>query len=142
MIVIGVVFSVLNLTARPGLQNVLPVAVSPFCRKGDPLAEVNNPQRYRILSNCEVGRGIVKSTLVQDNGDELIYVTVDIQYVKLLGPAGKNATGTLVLELTLQDQEVFHIQSVAQHIDFVGAWVYDTQQHSNAIRPVWSLVSS
>jgi len=79
---------------------------------------------------------------MQDNGDELIHVSVDAQYVKLLGPDGTNPTGTLVLELTLQDQEVFHLQSVAQHIDFVGAWVYDTQQYSNAIRPVWSLVSS
>jgi hypothetical protein len=113
---------------------------SPYCRTGDPLAGVYNPLRFRVLSSCQVAIGTVKSVTLQYDGDQRIDVLLDAQYTKLLAVGNTNYHGgMLVLELIPQDQANIPVPSVGQHITFVGPLVYDTENHWNAIYPVWSI---
>ena len=114
---------------------------SPFCRKGDPLAGVYNPLRFRVLSNCEIGSGIVGSITVQADGTTWIDATVNHQYSKLLGPGNiSHQNGLLVLEDSSKDQAV--TLSLGEPITFVAPLVYDTDGQFNAIVPVWSITAS
>ena len=125
-------------TANANRDAVLP---SPLCRKGDPLAGVNNPLRFRVLSNCEIGKGIVSSVSVQADGRTWVEVAVDRQYSRLLGPGNiGHQNGLLVLEDPSGDQTM--TLSVGEYIWFVGPLVYDTDGEFNAIVPVWSITPS
>jgi hypothetical protein len=96
--------------------------------------------RVRLLSKCQVASGIVKSVTSQYDGGVRIDVGLDTQYAKLLNAGNvRYQNGSLVLELTRQDQATVPVPSVGQHITFVGSWVYDTQNYWNAIYPVWSI---
>jgi hypothetical protein len=96
--------------------------------------------RVRLLSKCQVAGGIVKSVTSQYDGGVRIDVGLDTQYAKLLNAGNlRYQNGSLVLELTRQDQATVPVPSVGQHITFVGSWVYDTQNYWNAIYPVWSI---
>src|SRR5713226_7142166 len=113
---------------------------SPYCRTGDPLAGVYNPLRFRVLSNCQVASGTMKSVTLQYDGDQRIDVLPDAHYTKLLGVGNVNYQGgMLVLELIPQDQANIPVPSSGQHITFVGPLVYDTENQWNAIYPVWSI---
>ena len=113
---------------------------SPQCRKGDPLAGVYNPLRLRVLSNCQVASGVVKSVTLQDDGDWRIDVSLDPQYGKLLDVGNVNhQSGWLVLELIPRDQATVSVPSVGEQITFVGPLVYDSENYWNAIYPVWSI---
>ena len=114
---------------------------SPLCRRGDPLAGVYNPLRFRILSNCEVGRGVVDSTDSQKDGGLWIKVAVDGNYSKLLGQGNiSHENGLLILELGSGDRDL--VPSIGERIVFVGPLVYDVLNGFNAIYPVWSITPS
>jgi len=70
---------------------------SPYCRSGDPLEGVYNPLRFRVLSKCEVGSGIVESITLQESGDQRIYVRLDSHYAKLLAVGNSNYQNTLLI---------------------------------------------
>jgi hypothetical protein len=107
------------------------------------LAGVYNPQRFRVLSNCEVASGFVESVTVQDGNDQRIYVRLDAQYDKLLVAGNSNHQNSfLVLEVISPYQAIIQVPSVGQHITFVGPWVYDTENLWNAICPVRSITTS
>jgi len=92
------------------------------------------------LSKCEVARGVVEPVALQDGGDQRIYVRLDAKYANLLDVGNSNNQDRLlVLELILQDQATVPVPSIGQHITFVGPLVYDTENHWNAICPVWSV---
>lgn len=145
LIVLGIVFAVqVNSMTQSSSQHVSrePPAPSPYCRSGNPL-DGTNSLRFRVLSKCEVGSGIVESVTLQENGDQQIYVRIDAQYSKLLATGNSNLQNSfLVLERISQDQATVQVPSVGQHITFVGPWVYDTENLSNAICPVWSITPS
>ena len=126
-------------TANPSLP--LRVAYpSPYCRSGDPRTGVYNSSRLRVISNCQLARGVVKSVTLQDNGYQRIDVSLDTQYTNLLDTGNVNyQNGWLVLELIPRDQAAISLPLIGQHITFVGPWVYDTENHWNAIYPVWSI---
>ena len=110
------------------------------CRKGNPLEGVSNPLRLRVISDCEMGSGIVKSVNLQDDGDWRIDVSLSLQYGKLLDPGNVNRqNGWLVLELIPRDQATISVPLVGRQITFVGPLVYDSQNYWNAIYPVWSI---
>ena len=119
---------------------------SPFCRKGDPLAGVYNPLRFRVLSNCEIGTGIVSSMTLQGDGSTWIDVAVDQQCSKLIGPGNiSHQNGLLVLEDSSRDQTM--TLSIGERISFVGPLVDDANGDDanrgfNAIVPVWSITRS
>ena len=116
---------------------------SPYCRKGDVLAGVYNPLRFRVLSNCQIASGLVKSITIQNDDDQRIDVILDAQYTKLLDAGNVNPqNGVLVLELISQDQPTVPVPAIGQHVTFVGPWVYDTENKWNAIYPVWSITTS
>jgi hypothetical protein len=113
---------------------------SPSCRSGDPLAGVYNPLRFRVLSKCEVASGTVESASLQDGSDQRIAVGLASQYTKLLDVGNvKYQNGLLVLELSPQGQTTVSVPSLGEQITFVGPLVYDSDNHWNAISPVWSI---
>src|SRR3989442_10607438 len=125
-------------SATPPTSRILTSAPSPHCRSGDPRAGVYNSSRIRVISNCELASGVVKSVTVQDNHYQRIDVSLDTQYTSLLDTGNMNyQVGLLVLELIPQDQAAIPIPPLGQHITFVGPLVYDTEFHWNAIYPVW-----
>lgn len=143
MMVVPILLVWSNTSNRPNVSNAnrdasLP---SPFCRKGDPLTGIYNPLRFRVLSNCEKGSGIVSSITPQADGSIWINVTVDGQYSKLLGPGNISyQNGLLVLEDSSRDQAA--TLSKGEPITFVGPLVYDTDGKFDAIVPVWSIKPS
>jgi len=113
---------------------------SPQCRKGNPLEGVSNPLRLRVISDCEVGSGIVKSVNLQDDGDWRIDVSLSPPYGKLLDAGNVNRqNGWLVLELIPRDQATISVPLVGNQISFVGPLVYDSENYWNAIYPVRSI---
>ncbi|OLE92143.1 MAG: hypothetical protein AUF79_00085 [Crenarchaeota archaeon 13_1_20CM_2_51_8] len=101
---------------------------------------VSNPLRLRVISNCEVAGGIVKSVTIQDDGNWRIDVSLSPQYGKLLDVGNVNhQNGWLVLELISRDQPTISVPLVGKQIIFVGPLVYDSENYWNAIYPVWSI---
>jgi hypothetical protein len=112
---------------------------SPFCRKGDPLAGVYNPLRFRLLSSCEIASGVVNSMTSQQDGSSWIRVDVDAKYSKLIGPGNiSSQNGLLILEQKAQDNAT--TLTIGERISFVGPLVYDVENQFNAICPVWSVM--
>jgi hypothetical protein len=115
---------------------------SPLCRKGNPLEGVSNPLRLRVISACQVASGMVKDVNLQDNGDWRIDVSLSPQYGKLLDVGNViHQRGWLVLELIPKDQATVSVPVVGKQVTFIGPLVYDSENHWNAIYPVWSIQS-
>ena len=130
-------------TATPLSSRIVTSSPSPYCRSGDPLNGASNPLRVRLLSNCQVASGVVKSVTSQQDGDRRINVGPDAQYAKLLNAGNvEYQNGSIVLELIPLDQAIVPVPIVGQHINFVGPLVYDTENKWNAIYPVWSITTS
>src|SRR2546425_4601972 len=126
--------------ASPSAPQKVASPPSPQCRKGDPLAGVYNPLRLRVLSDCKVASGVVESVTLQDDGDWRIDVSLSPQYGKLLDVGNVNhQSGWLVLELIPRDQATISVPLVGKQTTFVGPLVYDSDNHWNAIYPVWSI---
>ncbi len=139
MIVAALLIVRFNASNPSDPQRVAPPP-SPQCRKGNPLEGVSNPLRLRVISDCEVGSGIVRSVNLQDDGDWRIDVGLSPQYEKLLDVGNVNRqSGWLVLELIPRDQATISVPLVGNQITFVGPLVYDSQNYWNAIYPVWSI---
>ena len=106
---------------------------SPQCRKGNPLEGVSNPLRLRVISDCEVGSGIVRSVNLLDDGDWRIDVSLSPQYWKLLDVGNvSHQNGWLVLELIPRDQATISVPPVGKQITLVGPLVYDLYNYWNA----------
>jgi len=113
------------------------------CGSGDLLGDAHNPLRFRIISNCENAKGVVKSIALRDDGDEFIHVALDSQYSRLLGSGNlSHDNGLLVLDLTPQSLGYISVPRLGQHITFVGPLVFDLENQWNAIYPVWSITTS
>ncbi|HEX9431081.1 MAG TPA: hypothetical protein VF944_11960 [Candidatus Bathyarchaeia archaeon] len=139
MIVAALLIVRFNASNPSDPQRVAPPP-SPQCRKGNPLEGVSNPLRLRVISDCEVGSGIVRSVNLRDDGDWRIDVSLNPQYEKLLDVGNVNhQNGWLVLELIPRDQATISVPLVGNQITFVGPLVYDSQNYWNAIYPVWSI---
>jgi len=139
MIVAALLIVRFNASNPSDPQRVAPPP-SPQCRKGNPLEGVSNPLRLRVISDCEVGSGIVRSVNLRDDGDWRIDVVLIPQYEKLLDVGNVNRqSGWLVLELIPRDQATISVPLVGNQITFVGPLVYDSQNYWNAIYPVWSI---
>ena len=139
MIVAALLIVRFNASNPSDPQRVAPPP-SPQYRKGNPLEGVSNPLRLRVISDCEVGSGIVRSVNLQDDGDWRIDVGLSPQYEKLLDVGNVNRqSGWLVLELIPRDQATISVLLVGKQTTFVGPLVYDSDNHWNAIYPVWSI---
>jgi hypothetical protein len=85
---------------------------------------------------------MVKDVNLQDNGDWRIDVSLSPQYGKLLDVGNViHQSGWLVLELIPRDQATVSVPVVGKQVTFVGPLVYDSENHWNAIYPVWSIQS-
>jgi hypothetical protein len=108
---------------------------SPFCRKGDPLAGIYNPLRFRVLSSREIASGVVNSISPQTDSSFWIRLDVDAKYSKLVGPGNiSSQNGFLVLEQSTTHGNInVTALSVGERISFVGPLVYDVENQFNAI---------
>lgn len=143
MVIIPVLVVWSNTLTRPTVSNTNRDATLPsqFCHKGDPLAGIYNPLRFRLLSGCEVASGIVNSTSHRADGSLWIRVDVDAKYSKLIGPGNIGSqNGLLILEKGAQENVT--ALSIGERIGFVGPLVYDVENKFNAISPVWSITPS
>src|SRR3989442_2748847 len=121
-----------NAAARPSSQKAA-TAPFPSCGSGDLLGDAHSPLRFRIISNCERASGVVKSIVLQEDRDQFIDVALDSQYARLLGSGNiSHENGLVIVDLTAPSLATVSVPLVGQHIDFVGAWVYDTPRHWNA----------
>ena len=101
------------------------VALTPVPERRS-LSGVYNPVRFRVLSNCEIGIGVVSSITLQGDGSSWIDIAVDREYSKLIGPGNiSHRNGLLVLEDSSTDQAM--TLSVGERIAFVGPLVDDTK---------------
>src|SRR5436309_3103396 len=129
----------LNATTSSAPQRVASPP-SPECWRWNPLEGVSNPLRLRVISDCQVGSGMVESVNLQDDGDWRIDVSLDPQYGKLLDVGNVNhQSGWLVLELIPRDQATVSVPLAGKQITFVGPLVYDSENYWNAIYPVWAI---
>ena len=118
-------------------------SLSPQCRKGESLAGVYTPSRFRVLSNCQVASGVVKAVTLLYDGDRRVDVSLDSQYARLLDVGNTiYQNGLLVVQLIPQNRTAILLPTVGQHITFVGPLVYDVENQWNAIYPVWSITAS
>jgi hypothetical protein len=138
--------SMLSQPSPKNSQKVTPTSSTP-CGKldPDPLGGVANPLRFRIISNCVVASGVVKTVPVTPDyfgGVKWVDVGLDAQYTQLLGAGNRaNQSGLMVLGLA-PDQAMINEQSVGHHIIIVGTLVYDMEKQWNAMYPVRSIAFS
>src|SRR3989442_3459009 len=67
-------------TATPLSSRTVTSSPSHYCRSGDPLNGLSNPLRIRLLSNCQVPSGVVKTVTAPQDGERRINVGPDAQY--------------------------------------------------------------
>jgi hypothetical protein len=128
-------FNAANLPSPQGAA----LSLSPLYHEGEPLAGVYNPSRFRVLSDCKLGSGVVGSVNLLCDGGRRVDVSVDSKCAGLLDTGSTiYQNGLLVVELLPQDQASIPVPSVGQQITFAGSLVYDTTNGWNAIYPVWS----
>jgi hypothetical protein len=136
----------------------------PTCRPGDPLANVHDPARLRVLYPCQLVTGTVTHTEVNgDDGDVFISLRLDASEAGLLNAVNQSQqAGTLVLEIVPADQPGCRVglppraafgtanfgtctgaklatPAVGTRISASGPLVLDTNHGWHEIHPVWSL---
>src|SRR5438552_5718260 len=106
---------------------------SPQCRKGNPLEGVSNPLRLRVISDCEVGSGIVRSVNLLDDGDWRIDVSLSPRYCNLLDVGNVSPqNGRLGWGLIPRNKPRIPVPPVGSKITSFGQFVYAHYNYSNA----------
>jgi hypothetical protein len=115
-----------------------PVASSPYCRSGDPLADVYHPSRLHVRSRCAIAVGVVDKVKFEDfDGDVHIDLRLDRGYESLLSHGNEQVGGDLVVEVIPQDRSRVAIPAIGERVEVVGPWVDDTTHDWREIHPAW-----
>jgi hypothetical protein len=129
------------------------------CRSGDPMTNVRDPGRLKVLSRCEQAGGVVQETRAEPDGDIDVFLRPDPGSVHLVGAGNRRwLGGSLLLEIIPADQPWcrpgqrvaygtctganVHTPKVGSHVSVTGPHVYDRAHDHNEIHPVWRLASS
>jgi uncharacterized protein YraI len=141
--------SVLKLTgtapvvASPTLSpspTVAPVISNAFCREGDVLAGVQDPDQLRLLKPCLTVTGVVVETSRSADGNFTFRLRVDLAYNWTLNEENRNKLRNyLQVEITPSDQGKVATPTIGAHIAVTGAYVEDIARGWNAIYPVWQI---
>jgi hypothetical protein len=103
--------------------------VSPYCRRGDPLAGVYHPARLHVRSRCRSASGIVEAVRFEDfDGDVHVNLATD--------------RGPLVVEVIPQDRALVGVPDVGARVTVVGPYVDDLEHGWREIHPAWLVTPS
>jgi hypothetical protein len=116
------------------------------CRKGNVIADNQDPGRYDLLSRCEEVIGTIeKDEGRQHDGDLKYLLDVGDEYKYLLNDENdEKANGMLVIEINPADQDssMIEIPDEGDKVRVVGAWVTDDPDGYpgwNEIHPAWQI---
>jgi hypothetical protein len=112
----------------------------------DPLAGVYNPSRLRVINPCQQASGTVTHIETWSDGDWNIYVDLDSDSEGLV--SGKNiqklrewpqagGVAEMLWEVTPDDQGQLLEPSTGQHLEVLGAHVYDRTWGHTEIHPMY-----
>ncbi len=131
------------LTPRAEAQDTDPACPSP---SEDPLAGVHNPSRLRVIEPCQQASGTVTHMETWKDGDWNIYVDLDSGSDGLVSREGirklrewPQASGgaEMLWEATPADQDGLLEPSTGQHLEVLGAHVYDRTWGYTEIHPIY-----
>jgi hypothetical protein len=135
-------------------------AASPSgCRDGDPLENVRDPKRLRVLRRCETASGVVHFAQREKDGDVHISLRLDRHDRHLLNDGNRRKHhGTLVVEIVPADQPGcrkgervpygrctgadVRTPKRGERIRVTGPWVLDRPHGWNEIHPAWKIERS
>ncbi len=112
----------------------------------DPLAGVHNPSRLRVIDPCQSASGTVTHIETWSDGDWNIYVDLDpdsealapaegVQKLREWPQAG--GVAEMLWEATPADQAGLLKPSTDQHLEVLGAHVYDRTWGHTEIHPIY-----
>lgn len=131
------------LVPRAEAQATDPACPSP---SEDPLAGVYNPSRLRVINPCQQASGTVTYIETWSDGDWNIYVDLDsdseglvsaenIQKLREWPQAG--GVAEMLWEATPDDQGQLLEPSTGQHLEVLGAHVYDRTWGHRELHPMY-----
>ncbi len=127
---------------RPGSEPRAALAAPPRqsgaipCRQ-DVMAHVHDPTRLVVVARCSTVSGTVKHVHYEERyGGQRLLVAVDPSYQRFLLPENK---GVLTAEVIPTDETTVRIPKAGQHATFSGAFVFDRNERSVELHPVWRI---
>ena len=127
------------------------------CRGGDPLENVRDPGRLRVLRRCVTATGVIRFAQYEKDGDVHISLALDREYRYLLNDGNRRKhDGTLVVEIVPADQSGCrkgepvrygrctgaHVRKPGrgERVRVTGPWVLDRPHGWREIHPAWRIV--
>ncbi len=118
----------------------VPVTSNAFCREGDVLADVQDPDRLLLLKSCLTVTGVVVETSRSADGNFTFRLRVDLAYNWTLNDVNRNKLRNyLQVEITPADQGATATPTIGARIAVTGAYVEDITRGWNAIYPAWQI---
>lgn len=131
-------------------------APAPGCRDGDPLENVRDPKRLRVLRRCVTATGKVHFAQQEKDGDIHISLALDRKHRYLLNDGNRRKHhGTLVVEIVPADQPGcrkgervrygrctgadVRTPRKGERVRVTGPWVLDRPHGWNEIHPAWRI---
>lgn len=118
----------------------------PACPSDNPLAGVHNPSRLRVINPCQSASGTVTHIETWSDGDWNIYVDLDPDSEALASAEGTQklrewpqagGVAEMLWEATPADQGGLLEPSTGQHLQVLGAHVYDRTWGYTEIHPIY-----
>lgn len=126
------------------------------CRDGDPLQNVRDPDRLKVLKRCVTATGVVHFAQTEKDGDVHISLRLDREHRYLLNDGNRRKhRGTLVVEIVPADQPGCRKGERVRYgrctgadvrtpgrggrISVTGPWVLDRAHDWNEIHPAWRI---
>jgi len=113
------------------------------CRKGNVLAQVQDPSKLELLQPCVVASGVVIFKFRNTDGDWHIQIlptnrgTAHLLNKHNLAEAG----GTLVVEVIPADQAAVTLPHLGSRVRVTGALVTDRGYGWHELHPAWQIVA-
>jgi hypothetical protein len=131
-------------------------AGSSGCRQGNPMANVRDPSRLRIVSRCATASGVVRGGDQQHDDDMDVFLAPDKGSAKLLNDRNRRYTrNALLLEIVPADQPGcrpgrpvrfgtctganLRAPKAGTHVTVTGPFVLDRGHGWMEIHPVWRI---
>lgn len=126
------------------------------CRDGDPLANVRDPERLKVLRRCVTATGVVHFAQTEKDGDAHVSLRLDRDDRYLLNDGNRRKHyGTLVVEIVPADQPGcrqgervrygrctgadVRTPKRGERIRVTGPWVLDRPHGWQEVHPAWKI---
>jgi hypothetical protein len=126
------------------------------CRGGDPMANVRDPSRLKVVSRCATASGVVRGSDPQHDDDMDVFLAPDKGSAKLLNDRNRRYTrNALLLEIVPADQPGcrpgrpvrfgtctganVRAPTAGTHVTVTGPYVLDKDHGWMEIHPVWRI---